>query len=256
MTQQERRLFLINYLLNENESNVKGKIPEDEIGQKRILRGLFNVRHPAAISEEFIRIQDQYLQNEILNKGIVDYKCLTPIQNGIYLWQGDITLLKCDGIVNAANSALLGCFSPNHSCIDNAIHTYAGVQLRFECNEIMEKQNCNEETGCAKITSSYNLPCNNIIHTVGPIVSRGVLTDEHKEQLTSCYKSCLNIALDNNLKSIGFCCISTGVFGFPQQEAAEIAINVAKEFKNKIEIIFNVFKEGDFEIYRKLLTKR
>ena len=221
MTQAERRSFLIEYLLSERKERIK--IPSDEYNQKRLLRSLFNIRMPKPVSDEFLQIQDEYLQEENRSKGITDIADLEPIQRGIYLWQGDITTLKCGAIVNAANSQMLGCFNPCHGCIDNAIHTFAGVQLRRDCNEIMKKQGYDEPTGQAKLTSAYNLPCKYVIHTVGPIVS-GRLTQEDRDLLKSCYLSCLKLAEEKCVDSIAFCCISTGVFGFPQKEAAEIAL--------------------------------
>jgi len=256
MTQQERRTYLINELLKENTAYGNVSVPEGEAEQKRLLRALFNVRGAQPASDGFLKIQDEYLKEEISKKGITDYKSLTPVEDGIYLWQGDITTLRCDGIVNAANSQMLGCFCPNHGCIDNAIHTYSGVQLRLYCNEIMKKQGCAESTGKAKITPSFNLPCKNIIHTVGPI-ARGIPTHRHCEQLASCYTSCLELACENGLGSIAFCCISTGEFGFPNKKAAEIAVETVKKYRretqNRIEVIFNVFKDEDYKIYRKLL---
>ena len=253
MTQTERRKYLIKFLLSEKQE--KTEIPQDEYSQKRLLRSLFNVRMPRAVSDEFLQIQDEYLQEENRRKGITDIADLVPVQKDIYIWQGDITTLKCDAIVNAANSQMLGCFNPCHGCIDNAIHTYAGVQLRNTCYELMKAQGYDEPTGQAKITPAYNLPCKYVIHTVGPIVS-GYLTEEDCELLKSCYLSCLNEAVKNNLKSIAFCCISTGVFGFPKKEAAEIAVNTVKEYQkeHEIEVIFNVFKDSDTQIYRELLS--
>ncbi len=256
MTQQERRVYLINELLKENTAYGNVSVPEGEAEQKRLLRALFNVRKAQPVSDGFLKIQDEYLKEEISKKGITDYKSLTPVEDGIYLWQGDITTLRCDGIVNAANSQMLGCFCPNHGCIDNAIHTYSGVQLRLYCNEIMKKQGCEEKTGGAKITPSFNLPCKNIIHTVGPI-ARGIPTRRHCEQLAACYTSCLELACKNGLGSIAFCCISTGEFGFPNKKAAEIAVETVRKYRretqNRIEVIFNVFKDEDYKIYRKLL---
>ena len=220
MKQTERRVYLIEYLLAERGERIE--IPNDAYNQKRLLRSLFNIRMPKETSEDFLQIQDVYLQEENRRKGITDIADLQPVQDDIYLWQGDITTLRCDAIVNAANSQMLGCFRPCHGCIDNAIHTFAGVQLRRNCNEIMQKQGHNEPTGQAKITPAYNLPCKYVLHTVGPIVS-GRLTEEHCELLKSCYLSCLKLAEKNSCKSIAFCCISTGVFGFPQREAAQIA---------------------------------
>lgn len=255
MTQAEKRSFLIEYLLSERKERIT--IPSDEYNQKRMLRSLFNIRMPKPVSDEFLQIQDEYLQEENRSKGITDIADLEPIQKGIYLWQGDITTLKCGAIVNAANSQMLGCFNPCHGCIDNAIHTFAGVQLRRDCNEIMQKQGYDEPTGQAKLTSAYNLPCKYVIHTVGPIVS-GQLTQEDRDLLKSCYLSCLKLAEEKSVDSIAFCCISTGVFGFPQREAAQIAVDTVKEYKEEshsdIKVIFNVFKDSDLAIYRGVLT--
>ena len=254
MNQEQRRKYLINYLLDER--NAQAEIPDDEYSQKRLLRALFNVREPLAASEDFLRIQDEYLGEELRLKGITNIADLTPVQPDIYLWQGDITTLKCDGIVNAANSQMLGCFCPNHGCIDNAIHTFAGVQLRQECAEIMKAQGHDELTGEAKITHAYKLPCKYVLHTVGPIVY-GKLTAEHERLLESCYRSCLALADKNGLESLAFCCISTGEFHFPNERAAEIAIRTIQDYKrqteSRIKVIFNVFKEHDYEIYARLL---
>ncbi|MBQ1685856.1 MAG: protein-ADP-ribose hydrolase [Ruminococcus sp.] len=254
MKQTERRVYLIEYLLAERGERIE--IPNDAYNQKRLLRSLFNIRMPKETSEDFLQIQDGYLQEENRRKGITDIADLQPVQDDIYLWQGDITTLRCDAIVNAANSQMLGCFRPCHGCIDNAIHTFAGVQLRRNCNEIMQKQGHNEPTGQAKITPAYNLPCKYVLHTVGPIVS-GRLTEEHCELLKSCYLSCLKLAEKNSCKSIAFCCISTGVFGFPQREAAQIAVDTVKRYKEEnhsdIKVIFNVFKDDDYAIYNEIL---
>ncbi|MCD7771935.1 MAG: protein-ADP-ribose hydrolase [Oscillospiraceae bacterium] len=256
MTQSDRRLYLIKELLAEEPQYQGYEIPEDEYSQKRLLRALFNVRLPKPISDEFLKIQDEYLQEETYRKGITDIADLTPVQDDIYLWQGDITTLKCGAIVNAANSRLLGCFGPNHECIDNAIHTYSGIQLRLKCNEIMQKQGHEEETGRAKITSAYNLPSQYVIHTVGPIVGWR-LTERDKKLLAQSYRSCLELADKNSVGSIAFCCISTGEFHFPNDKAAEIALRAVlgykKETHSEIKVIFNVFKDADLEIYEKLL---
>ena len=258
MEQKERRGYLIRYLLNEREEYRDMSIPEDSDEQKSLLRSLMNVRPPQKISDSFLMVQDDYLKKETEEKGITDYHDLVPLQKGLYLWQGDITALRCDGIVNAANSGMTGCYVPCHGCIDNCIHTYAGVQLIYRCDEIMRAQGHYEETGTAKITSGYNLPARYVIHTVGPIV-RGVLTVRNELQLQSCYRSCLQIAEQNGLKSIAFCCISTGEFHFPNQRAAEIAVKTVKEYLNEtdsqLEVIFNVFKDTDYEIYHRLLTE-
>ncbi len=256
MNQTEKRLFLIRSLLDEQPEYSEIEIPTGQMEQKQLLRSLFNVRPPGKTGEGFLTVQNEYLQEETRNKGITGLADLEPAEPGIYLWQGDITTLRCDAIVNAANSGMTGCYRPCHNCIDNCIHTYAGVQLRNACAEVMRLQGHDEPTGQAKITPAYNLPCKYVIHTVGPIVS-GRLTTEEEELLASCYDSCLKLAEEKGLKSIAFCCISTGVFGFPQQRAAEIAVKTVRDYRAKthssIEVIFNVFKESDHEIYRKLL---
>lgn len=256
MTQSERRKYLISALLKEQSQYSEIEIPSSEQKQKTLLRSLFNIRMPLPVTDEFLAVQDAYLQEEIRQKGITALSDLEPAQKGLYLWRGDITALQCDGIVNAANSQLLGCFCPNHGCIDNAIHTFAGVQLRLACAKLMKRQKHEEETGRAKITPAYNLPCRYVLHTVGPII-HGRLTKKDKELLASCYRSCLELAEQNGLKSIAFCCISTGEFHFPNDKAAEIAIQTVKDFKaqahSEIEVIFNVFKDIDCKIYRELL---
>lgn len=254
MTQKERRIYLINRLLSEDEHYNGITIPESEAEQKRLLRSLINIRLPSPVGNDFLTIQDEYLQTAIAEKGITKLHDLTPFKDNIYLWQGDITTLECDTIVNAANSGMTGCYHPCHNCIDNCIHTFAGVHLRLKCAEIMRKQGYDEPTGKAKITPAYNLPCKYVIHTVGPIV-HGRTEEKHCSLLKSCYKSCLELAVINNIKSVAFCCISTGVFGFPQDKAAEIAVQTVREFleNHDIEVIFNVFKDADYEIYRQLL---
>ena len=256
MNQSEKRLFLIQSLLNERPSCQKQIIPADSERQKILLRGLMNVRRPVRIGADFLQVQDAYLQDETAAKGITDIADLTPIQPGLYLWQGDITTLKCDAIVNAANSGMTGCYIPNHRCIDNAIHTFAGVELRLTCEQLMEQQGYPEPTGQAKITPAFNLPCRYVLHTVGPIIS-GIVTREDKELLASCYRSCLELAAENGLESVAFCCISTGEFHFPNELAAEIAVRTVKEFLKKQtsvkKVVFNVFKDLDKAIYEKLL---
>lgn len=256
MTQAERRLFLISELLKEQPRYSQTEIPAGEREQKLLLRALFNVRMPMPASGEFLSVQDAYLREELRRKGITDVSELTPAQPGIYLWQGDITTLRCDAIVNAANSQMLGCFCPNHGCIDNAIHTSAGIQLRAACAELMERQGHEEKTGGAKVTPAFNLPCKYVIHTVGPIV-RGRLTRRDEKLLESCYRSCLEAAEGAGAKNIAFCCISTGEFRFPNERAAEIAVSTVKKYRAEtnsgIEVIFNVFKDIDLKIYKRLL---
>lgn len=257
MNQTERRLFLIQELLKEQPRYRHIKIPADAQEQKDLLRSLMNVRMPREVSGEYLAVEADYLQQEIAAKGIVSVDDLAPIEGDLYLWQGDITLLACDAIVNAANSQMLGCFQPLHTCIDNCIHSFAGLSLRNACNELMQKQGHEEPTGTAKITHAFNLPCRYVIHTVGPIVS-GRLTERHCELLASCYRSCLTIAEENSCGSIAFCCISTGVFGFPQREAAEIAVRTVKAYKAEknsgIKVIFNVFKDADWAVYQSLFA--
>ena len=250
--QKQRQIYLIKKLLEENPNYRNLKIPNSENEQKLILRALFNVRLPKEISPEFKLIQDQYLKIENSNKGIVD----DDFKDGISIWQGDITRLKVDAIVNAANSKMTGCYIPNHNCIDNAIHTYAGIELRNECAKLIRAQGHSEPTGQAKLTSAFNLPSKYVIHTVGPVVE-GRLSTEKVRQLASCYKNCLQLADKNKVESIAFPCISTGVFHFPNQLAAEIAVKTVKSFlkekSNIKKVIFNVFKNQDKAIYEQIL---
>lgn len=258
MNQNERRLFLIRELLREQPPHSHIKLPQSGEEQQRLLRSLMNLRLPQPVSEEFLQIQDEYLTAISREKGITHIDALSPISGELYLWQGDITTLKADGIVNAANSQLLGCFFPCHGCIDNAIHTFSGVQLRLACAEIMKKQGHQEPTGQAKITPAFNLPCRYVLHTVGPIIT-GKLTKQDCQLLSSCYRSCLELALQNGLNSLAFCCISTGEFHFPRQRAAEIAIETVTTYKNEtkseIKVIFNVFQKEDYDLYRALLLR-
>lgn len=232
---------------------------DDEKSQRRLLRSLMNVRMPSVLYDEFIKLQDELLCEEREEKGVVHIADLPAVASDsrIILWQGDITRLDADAIVNAANSKLLGCFVPCHACIDNAIHSAAGLQLRNACHQIMLAQNHDEATGDAKITPAFNLPCKYVLHTVGPIIYSTV-TEKEKQQLASCYKSCLKMAAENNLASVAFCCISTGEFHFPNEMAAEIAVRTVKDFfatnKTSVQkVVFNVFKDYDREIYEKLL---
>lgn len=256
MTQSERRLFLIRELLSEEERFQEISIPENAEEQRQLLRGLMNVRMPGEIDKRFLEVQDEYLQIETAEKGIAEVEDLMPGREGIYLWQGDITTLRCDAIVNAANSGMTGCYVPNHRCIDNCIHSYSGIQLRNFCSKIMEEQGFEEPVGQAKITPAFNLPCSYILHTVGPIIY-GALTENDCRLLASCYTSCLELASEKGLKSVAFCCISTGEFHFPNDRAAKVAVDTVKKFmkkKTSVEkVVFNVFKDLDKEIYEELL---
>ena len=233
--------------------------PPDHGAQRKLLRALMNVRPPMPLSPDFLDIQDALLSAEREEKGVVDGEALPAIaaDTRLVLWQGDITRLRVDAIVDADNAALLGCFVPCHGCIDNAIHSAAGLQLRDECSRIMSAQNHPEPTGQAKLTKGYNLPARYVLHTVGPIV-RGRVTGQNRADLASCYSACLSLAAAHNLRSVAFCCISTGEFCFPNQEAAKIAVKTVREFLNQREssikrVIFNVFKDVDAALYRAIL---
>lgn len=249
----EKLNYLISYLLSER-NDMDISIPTDSKEQFDLYRSLVNIRPAKKISAEYLKAEDGFLQKLTVQKGITDIADLQPVEKNIYLWKGDITTLKCGAIVNAANSGMTGCYHPCHNCIDNCIHTFAGVRLRLKCAEIMKARGHEEPTGTAKMTPAYDLPCDYVIHTVGPIV-QGRLTEKHCELLKSCYQSCLELAVLNGIKSIAFCCISTGVFGFPQDKAAEIAVQTVREFllTHDIEVIFNVFTEKDYKIYSRLL---
>ena len=256
MTQAERRRFLIDALLAERPSCRKQGVPNDAQRQKILLRGLLNVRPPKPVSSEFLTVQDAYLRQALAEDGITRAEDLTPVDGDLYLWQGDMTRLACGAIVNAANSGMTGCYVPNHACIDNCIHTFAGVQLRLDCAELMARQGHEEPTGQAKITRAYNLPCDYVLHTVGPIVT-GRVTPEDERLLASCYRACLGLAEAHGVKSIAFCCISTGVFHFPNDRAAQIAVRTVRQYKaetnSEMKVIFNVFKDLDRELYAQLL---
>lgn len=234
-----------------------GRFPDGEGSQRQLLRALMNLRPPLPLRRDFLVWQDELLSMEREARGVVDAMELPG--GRVVLWRGDITRLRVDAIVNAANSALLGCFHPCHDCIDNVIHSAAGLQLREECNRIMAAQGYEEPVGQAKLTGAYQLPCRYILHTVGPTI-RGEVTQEDCESLASCYRSCLELAVRHGLRSIAFCCISTGVFHFPNQLAAEIATETVAEFlrqNRSIErVVFDVYAEQDEGIYRKILQKR
>lgn len=260
MTQEERRIWLIQELQKEMPEYAHYPIPETSEEQWRLLRGLFNVRSPKETSEDFLKIQDAFLQEMTREKGIVDGDSLeaTALDKRLVLWQGDISTLKVDAIVNACNSALLGCFIPNHNCIDNVEHSMAGVEMRYACFRQMQEQGHEEAIGQCKITPGYNLPAKYVLHTVGPMV-QGKLTEKEIKELKSCYRACLTKATESKCKSVAFCCISTGVFMFPKDKAAEIAVSTVREWldthpESTVErVIFNVFTEEDKGIYEELL---
>ena len=257
--------YLIDYLLKEDPQYFEMQVPTDLQGKRDLFRALRNVRWPKPISEEFLRLQDEELQTQLQEKGVVELNACRDVaryvstNKQLLVWQGDITRLKVDAIVNAANSQMLGCFHPLHKCIDNAIHSAAGVQLREECYQLMLQQGREEPTGQAKITRAYNLPCKFVIHTVGPIITNGIPTEFQKEQLASCYRNIMACADENRLESIAFCCISTGEFRFPNQMAAEIAVRTVKDYLTEHpdcsakQVVFNVFKDVDKGIYQQIL---
>lgn len=245
--------------------------PEEK---KNAIRSLMNLRMPGRETPELLQAQDNYLREELKAKGIVtlsdiptideQYGSRIPFAGKLSLWQGDITRLKTGAIVNAANSQMLGCFVPCHRCIDNAIHSAAGMQLRAECDHIMKVKRMRygrqyeEPVGTAVLTKAYNLPCDNVIHTVGPIVYGG-LTDTLCKELRSCYENVLKCCVQNGIRSVAFCCISTGEFHFPNEEAAQIAIQAVTDFfraqEDSVErVVFNVFQDRDLEIYRGMLS--
>lgn len=264
-SQEERRVYLIRELLAERAARegrsgtaATPSLPASPDEQRHLLRGLVNVRPPWPASAQFLSAQDAYLREETRRRGITDVADLTPIRDGLCLWQGDITTLRCDAIVNAANGQMLGCFHPNHGCIDNAIHTFAGVQLRASCARLMEELGTREvQPGEAYVTPAFNLPSSYVIHTVGPIVG-ACPTRRDAELLASCYRSCLEVAERRGMESLAFCCISTGEFCFPNHAAAQIAIQTVEEYRrrthSRIKVVFDVFKNRDREIYEELLA--
>ena len=260
MNQQERCLWLIRALLDETPQYRNMAVPLGAERRWQLLRSLMNVRPPMPVTDEFLRVQDEFLKEMTAEKGITDGESLhaSPGDPHLVLWQEDITTLRCDAIVNAANSRMLGCFSPCHGCIDNIIHTMSGVQLRLACDELMRAQGYEEPTGQAKITPGFNLPARYVLHTVGPIIDDEVTAGD-EALLASCYRSCLELAGQNSLQSVAFCCISTGVFRFPPDRAAGIAVQAVKEFLREDtgirRVIFNVFKDSDLAIYRELLAQ-
>ena len=262
-TQEQRLDYLVEEFKADSGEYRDLQTPTDTEGKRRILRSLMNVRMPRKLPDAVLAVQDEYLTERNAEKGIVQISDIPVIRDSLSIWQGDITRLAVDAIVNAANSQMLGCFVPMHTCIDNCIHTFAGVQLRAECNRQMNQlrvrygRDYEQPTAVPMLTDAYNLPAKNVVHVVGPIVT-GRLTPALEQELAGCYINTLNICADNGLRSVAFCCISTGVFHFPADRAAEIAVRTVtawlKEHGEHMDrVIFNVFTDKDREIYEKLL---
>lgn len=262
-TQEQRLDYLVEEFKADSGEYKDLQTPADPEGKRRILRSLMNIRMPRALPDSVLEVQDEYLTERAKDKGIVQLSDVPIIQEVLSVWQGDITRLKVDAIVNAANSQMLGCFVPMHTCIDNCIHTFAGVQLRAECNRQMDQlrirygRDYEQPTAVPMLTDAYNLPAKKVIHIVGPIV-QGRLTPALEKDLADCYRNTLDMCLENGLKSVAFCCISTGVFHFPNQRAAEIAISTVKDWisahpETMERVIFNVFKDEDRTYYEELL---
>ena len=271
-TQEERLDYLVEAFKEDSGEYKDLKTPTDTNDKRRILRSLMNIRMPRKMAPDILNVQDEYLQGWIRENGIVTLSEIStiadqggthPFADRISIWQGDITRLEVDAIVNAANSQMLGCFVPMHTCIDNCIHTFAGVQLRAECNRQMQElrirygRDYEQPTAVPMLTDAYNLPAKKIVHIVGPIVS-GRLTPEAEDELAACYRNTLDLCAENGLRSVAFCCISTGVFGFPQGRAAEIAVETVGDWLDAHEgqtdrVIFNVFSDKDRDLYAKLL---
>lgn len=252
MGPDESERFLIESLARDD--GVSVSVPESAAERWTLIRSLMNIRPPVPASDGFLDAQDNYLGRIREERGVTDADSLDYV-DGIALWKGDITTLRVGAIVNAANSGMLGCFVPCHACIDNAIHSYAGIQLRLECNDIMRGRQ--EPTGRAVVTGAYNLPCGHVIHTVGPIVE-GDVTERNEADLRSCYRSCLEAATASGIGSIAFCCVSTGVFRYPNRPAAEVAVSTVREYLSGhpgLRVVFNVFKDEDHGIYRELLGR-
>lgn len=257
--------YLIDYLLKEKREVKLDRLPQTEEEKKKVFRSLCNIREPGKISNEFLKVQDEYLQEELKNKNVTDVKDIKTINTSIKnsdkmcLWKGDITTLKIDAIVNAANSRGLGCFIPCHKCIDNQIHTFSGIELRNECDEIMKEKNYYLPTGEAFITKGYNLPAKYVIHTVGPIVY-GEVTKKEEDELINAYTNSLELAKEHKIRTIAFPCISTGEFRFPKDMAVKYAFLAVEKFLDENrdsfdKIVFNVFSEEDSEIYESYIKQ-
>ena len=263
MTQNGRLDYLVEEFKADSVQYKDLQTPKDAEGKRRILRSLMNIRMPRNMDEAVLAVQDEYLQERIRENGIVEPADIPIIRDRMSIWQGDITRLAVDAVVNAANSRMLGCFVPMHTCIDNCIHTFAGVQLRAECNRQMNAlrirygRDYEQPTAVPMLTDAYNLPAKKVIHIVGPIVE-GALTRKREDQLAACYRNTLNMCLENGLRTVAFCCISTGVFRFPNRRAAQIAVKTVTEWLSEHDsemerVIFNVFKDEDREYYEELL---
>ena len=262
-TQEQRLDYLVEEFKTDSGEYKDLQTPADPEGKRRILRSLMNIRMPRELPDEVLTVQDEYLSGRAEEKGIVRLSDIPIIRDGLSIWQGDITRLEVDAIVNAANSQMLGCFVPMHTCIDNCIHTFAGVQLRAECNRQMEQlrirygRDYEQPTAVPMLTDAYNLPAKKVIHIVGPIVQHR-LTPALEKDLADCYRNTLDMCIENGLKSVAFCCISTGVFHFPNRKAAEIAVCTVKEWiaahpETMERVIFNVFKDEDRTYYEELV---
>lgn len=263
MTQQQRLDTLVEAFKADSVQYRDLHTPEDNEGKRRLLRSLMNVRMPRRLDDSVLALQDAYLQERILENGIVELREIPELRDGMSIWQGDITRLAVDAIVNAANSQMLGCFVPMHTCIDNCIHTFAGVQLRAECSRQMNRlrsrygSDYEQPTGVPMLTDGYNLPAKKVVHIVGPIVEHR-LTPALEQDLADCYQNTLDLCAENGLRSVAFCCISTGVFHFPNRRAAEIAVKTVSRWlethKGQLDrVIFNVFKDKDKAYYEELL---
>jgi O-acetyl-ADP-ribose deacetylase (regulator of RNase III) len=274
MEQSERLDYLVKEFIQDSVTNKGLEVPDNDEEKKVVLRSLMNIRMPGDMDKEVLKVQDEYLRERAVEKGIIGLGNIPTVRESIgsthvyadkiSIWQGDITRLKVGAIVNAANSQMLGCFAPMHTCIDNCIHTFAGVQLRQECDRYMNNMKMRygkryeEPTGEAVLTGAYNLPADYVIHTVGPIVG-GRLNDTHRRYLKKCYESIMQCCIDNNIRSVAFCCISTGVFCFPNDEAARIAVETVSDYLDKYSdrfdrVVFNVFKDYDLQLYENLLN--
>ena len=264
MNQEERLGYLVEKFKEDSVEYRDLETPRDGEGRQRVLRSLMNIRMPGEMAEDVLAVQNDYLKERAREKGVVTPKDIPVVRDVISIWQGDITRLAVDAIVNAANSQMLGCFVPMHTCIDNCIHSFAGIQLRAECSRQMSElrirygKDYEQPTAVPMLTDAYNLPAKKVIHIVGPIVRYG-LTPELEKSLADCYRNTLDMCLDNGLKSVAFCCISTGVFHFPNRRAAEIAVKTVSDWMDEHpgqmeRVIFNVFKDEDKDIYERLLS--